>query len=50
MKLVVEPGGRRAAALLAGRCLPLRAGASGRPLGRNVDAARFGELVSGLPA
>lgn len=52
MKLVVEPGGSAAAAaLLAGKA----PGVGGRKVGvvlsgGNVDPARFGELVSGLPA
>ncbi|MHB8799786.1 MAG: pyridoxal-phosphate dependent enzyme [Thermoanaerobaculia bacterium] len=52
MKLVVEPGGSAAAAaLLAGKA----PGAGGKRVGvvlsgGNVDAARFGELVAGLPA
>lgn len=52
MKLVVEPGGAAAAAALLAGKVP---GAGGRRVGvvlsgGNVDAARFGELVAGLPA
>ena len=52
MKLVVEPGGAAAAAaLLAGKVPGVGAKRVGVVLsGGNVDAARFGELVSGLPA
>ena len=52
MKLVVEPGGAAAAAaLLAGKVPGVGATRVGVVLsGGNVDAARFGELVSGLPA
>ena len=52
MKLVVEPGGSAAAAALLAGKVP---GVGGRRVGvvlsgGNVDAARFGELVAGLPA
>ncbi len=52
MKLVVEPGGAAAAAALLAGNVP---GVGGKRVGvvlsgGNVDAARFGELVSGLPA
>ncbi len=52
MKLVVEPGGAAAAAaLLAGRVPAVGGRRVGVVLsGGNVDAARFGELVAGLPA
>jgi len=52
MKLVVEPGGAAAAAaLLAGRAPGLAGKRVGVVLsGGNVDAARFAELVPGLPA
>ncbi|MHB1047855.1 MAG: pyridoxal-phosphate dependent enzyme [Thermoanaerobaculia bacterium] len=52
MKLVVEPGGAAAAAaLLAGRVPGVGGKRVGVVLsGGNVDAARFGELVAGLPA
>lgn len=52
MKLVVEPGGSAAAAaLLAGRVPGVAGKRVGVVLsGGNVDAARFGELVAGLPA
>ena len=52
MKLVVEPGGSAAAAaLIAGRVPGVGAKRVGVVLsGGNVDAARFGELVAGLPA
>jgi len=51
-KLVVEPGGSAAAAALLAGKVP---GVGGRRVGvvlsgGNVDAARFGELVAGLPA
>lgn len=52
MKLVVEPGGAAAAAALLAGKVP---GVGGKRVGvvlsgGNVDAARFGELVAGLPA
>ena len=52
MKLVVEPGGSAAAAALLARRIP---GVAGKRVGvvlsgGNVDAARFAELVAGLPA
>jgi threonine dehydratase len=52
MKLVVEPGGSAAAAALLAGKVP---GVGGKRVGvvlsgGNVDAARFGELVAGLPA
>ncbi len=52
MKLVVEPGGSAAAAALLARRIP---GVAGKRVGvvlsgGNVDAARFAELVTGLPA
>ena len=52
MKLVVEPGGSAAAAALLAGKVP---GVAGKRVGvvlsgGNVDAARFGELVAGLPA
>ena len=52
MKLVVEPGGSAAAAaLLAGRIPSVAGRRVGIVLsGGNVDPARFGELVAGLPA
>ncbi|MDX9734261.1 MAG: pyridoxal-phosphate dependent enzyme [Thermoanaerobaculia bacterium] len=52
MKLVVEPGGSAAAAALHAGRVPAVAGRRvGVVLsGGNVDAARFGELVAGLPA
>lgn len=52
MKLVVEPGGSAAAAaLLAGKVPAVAGRRVGVVLsGGNVDAARFGELVDGLPA
>lgn len=52
MKLVVEPGGAAAAAaLLAGKATGLAGKRVGVVLsGGNVDAARFAELVPGLPA
>ncbi len=51
-KLVVEPGGSAAAAALLAGKVP---GVGGKRVGvvlsgGNVDAARFGELVAGLPA
>jgi threonine dehydratase len=52
MKLVVEPGGSAAAAaLIAGRVPHVAGRRVGVVLsGGNVDAARFAELVAGLPA
>ena len=52
MKLVVEPGGSAAAAALLSGRIP---GVAGKRVGvvlsgGNVDAARFAELVTGLPA
>ena len=52
MKLVVEPGGAAAAAALLAGKVP---GVGGKRVGvvlsgGNVDAARFGELVAGIPA
>ncbi|MCL4806206.1 MAG: pyridoxal-phosphate dependent enzyme, partial [Thermoanaerobaculia bacterium] len=52
MKLAVEPGGSAAAAALFAGRVP---GVAGRRVGvvlsgGNVDPARFGELVAGLPA
>ena len=52
MKLVGEPGGAAAAAALLAGKVP---GVGGKRVGvvlsgGNVDAARFGELVAGLPA
>ncbi len=52
MKLVVEPGGSAAAAaILAGRVPAVAGRRVGVVLsGGNVDAARFAELVAGLPS